>query len=247
MNVILNTKKECLFVNKIQKKLEHLELDFKGRVKALSEVKEMVAANKIDVCICEIAMGDLHLLKKITALESEVFVLMIIDDKITLNEAHKMESNRVYAIHNQNNEMCLDELQYYLETIKLFSEMSMYKNSKEPTSKLREYFFAKNNGLYQRIRISGIIYIEASGTYSRLVTKNEVIVVTANLRSVLKQLSAHEKIVRCHRSYAINVDFVAAFNDAKVFVDVDGERIEIPISRTYREAVFTLFPKLKTD
>jgi len=110
----------------------------------------------------------------------------------------------------------------------------------------KEYFFIKVGDKYQKVHSHDICYLTASGPYCKIATGEKEYTISANLKSFLSQLN-NENIVRCHRSYAININRVQAFDDISLFVLRSNEVHDIPISNTYKSDIFTALPRIKAD
>lgn len=111
-----------------------------------------------------------------------------------------------------------------------------------------DYFFVLEGGTYAKFEVGNLLYAEADGSSVNLYFRNRAhrVVVSANLGSFERQLP-HPSLRRIHRSYLVNVHHVDALDEAGAFVTHNGERRRLPVSKTYREAFFGHFRKLKAD
>ena len=108
------------------------------------------------------------------------------------------------------------------------------------------YFFVKSNGRYEKIYEKNIAYLKASGTYCVIATTSKEYIISANLKSFLSQIQTKD-LVRCHRSYAVNINHIQAFDDISLFVLRGNEVNDIPISNSYKNDVFAILPRIKSD
>lgn len=108
------------------------------------------------------------------------------------------------------------------------------------------YFFVKGSDRYEKIYEKDIAYLQASGTYCVISTTTKEYTISANLKSFLQQINSKE-LIRCHRSYAVNISRIHAFDDMSLFVLKDQEIHDIPMSNKYKNDVFAILPRIKSD
>lgn len=112
----------------------------------------------------------------------------------------------------------------------------------------KNFFFVKKGTKYVRVEVADIIYVkgESPGNNVRIVTEHDSLFLSAGLKSFLKQ-TPHQSLVRLNRSYVVNINKIVAFDAGRVYVNVKGEQVEIPVGATYRDDIQGMFPKLKSD
>lgn len=91
-------------------------------------------------------------------------------------------------------------------------------------------------GRKQRLHNSEIIYIESNGRKVIYHTKSHSYEEYIKLDDALLKLKVG--FLRCHKSYAVNINYIKEISDTKVFLN---NLHTIPISRTYKNAVKTAF------
>jgi len=111
---------------------------------------------------------------------------------------------------------------------------------------ISDYFFIKNSNKYNRLQLSDILWVEALGANVKIITNESTYTLSANLSSFFRKVP-DEKLLRIHRSYAINLDKVQSFQSGSVFIFYKNKEHEIPIGKTYRDQIQKLFPKLFSD
>ena len=109
-----------------------------------------------------------------------------------------------------------------------------------------DFFFVRVKGRYEKIALNVISYLSAAGSYTKIITSASEYVVSTGLKSLLEQLESR-KVVRCHRSYAVNLNKVEAFNDVSLFVISGNDVSDIPLGNQYKNTIQALLPKIKTD
>lgn len=128
---------------------------------------------------------------------------------------------------------------------KLKSNPPMTPKSDVIPGKGKPYIFVKSGKSYKKVPYAQIQYIKASGAYCDIMLQGRFYTISASLNKVLEQLGTDD-IVRCHRSFAVNIDMISSFDDTTIKLDCKDERITLPISMTYRSEMMDVLPKLKS-
>ncbi|WP_400192365.1 response regulator [Hymenobacter sp. B81] len=97
--------------------------------------------------------------------------------------------------------------------------------------------FVRYQGRHVRVAYQDILFIEAQGNYCRLVTTGGEYLLTTLLGQLLPRLPT---LLRVHRSFALNVRHVAAFDELRAVVG----RHEVPIGSAYRSQLLRHLPTL---
>lgn len=111
-------------------------------------------------------------------------------------------------------------------------------------------FKDENNILRFTIKAADLIYLSASDNYVEIHYKSGSKLKKYLLRNTLKRMEDefHElPLLRCHRSYMVNLDQVKMFKREKgqisLWMDDEGE-VTIPVSRSYGKSVTEIFEKV---
>ncbi len=95
---------------------------------------------------------------------------------------------------------------------------------------VEDAIFIKNNYRFVKITLRDIKYMEAENSYTIINTSDQKIALRMPLSGFLERL-AMPRLVRTHRSFAVNLDRVDSFNDYELRI---GEQ-DIPLGRNYKE------------
>ena len=90
--------------------------------------------------------------------------------------------------------------------------------------------FIKTDSKIYRLACKDIIYAEANGNYTKIVTKQQTLTAGITFTSFEQQLPS-SIFIRVHRSFIINKSFISHIEGNRVFVNA----IEIPIGHNYKE------------
>ena len=126
-----------------------------------------------------------------------------------------------------------------LDTKTLSSTASTSSSTAEsPISFSGERFFLRKENRYHCFHFSELQYIRAQDSYCdiyfTLGHMEETVRLSMNLKEVCSQIN-HAKLFRVHRSYAINLDKLTAFEGNMLFIQGD----EIPVGPKYREELLS--------
>jgi len=94
--------------------------------------------------------------------------------------------------------------------------------------------FIKADSKVYRFETDNILYCEAQGNYTKIVTNSDVVEAYISLSKIEEQLT-DACFVRCHRSFIINTKFVTTLENHRLHLG----KHEIPIGSNYREKLFT--------
>lgn len=92
-----------------------------------------------------------------------------------------------------------------------------------------EGFFVRSGGKHRRIRPDDLLYAEADGSYTKVVTSDGAYTVSQNLSTFQRKVSL-TCLLRVHRSFLINVNHIDSFDEAYIYLG----KVPIPLSKSYR-------------
>lgn len=127
--------------------------------------------------------------------------------------------------------------------IEITLELAFLKKSTEGKSEnspneTHIYVKTKNN-LSVKINFDAILYIEAYDNYSFIYTLTEKLIVSYTLKELEQKIKCPH-LIRVHRSFIINNQKVEALQYNNLIIN----KHEIPIGKSYKDAVVKLFPTL---
>ncbi|NVK52889.1 MAG: response regulator [Flavobacteriaceae bacterium] len=147
-------------------------------------------------------------------------------DKYTVSEAKEVNP-AAYLIKPFSKEELYSTIEVALYN---FAKNQHQKN--EEDLMLKEAFFIKVNGIFQKINFKEIFYIKSSHVYVELFMQdNQKYVIRKTLTEVLENLSNH--FIRIHRGYVVNLQFLDKVTSHTIFIN----SIELPIGKKYKENV----------
>ena len=107
---------------------------------------------------------------------------------------------------------------------------------KEMILQLEDSIFVKNNVQFVKIALQDILYLEADNNYVQLYTSERKFALRVSLGQLLEKIQ-FKKLVRIHRSYAVNIDRMSSFSDGEIWIG----KLSLPLGRNYREDFLNKF------
>ena len=95
--------------------------------------------------------------------------------------------------------------------------------------------FLRSNKKYTQVEIDSILFIEASGNYSKVITKLETITVREKISSILDVLPK-EDFLQVHKSFAVAPKHIKSIEGNRIFI---SDHI-IPIGKVFRTNIIQL-------
>lgn len=108
--------------------------------------------------------------------------------------------------------------------------------SREAILQVGDTIFIKQNYQFVRIQLPDLLYLEADSSYTTLVTAGRKYALRLSLNVMLERIP-HDRLVRIHRSYAVNLDRVESFNEYEI--TVAGQAL--PLGRSYKDGFLNQF------
>lgn len=96
-------------------------------------------------------------------------------------------------------------------------------------------FFIRGDKKYTQVVMDELLYVEASGNYTKLITKEETITTREKISAILTLLPSSD-FIQVHKSFAVAVKHIKSIEGNQIFI---GEQT-IPIGKIYRAIVTQL-------
>lgn len=176
-----------------------------------------------DLLIFDIEMGKLsgmELAGNIRRQDEEIPILFV-----TGYDSYMAQGYEVAALH------------YLLKPVnaeKFFAVMDKLKKKGKQEEKL---FFQADNGSLS-LPVSKIWYVEARAHHCILYTADEEYVLYSSISEMAQYLGKRKEFMRCHRSYLVNVQHIAAIVKPELILD---DKRRIPVSRSAEKGVNQAF------
>ncbi|MCS7018611.1 MAG: response regulator [Cytophagales bacterium] len=211
--------------------LEDMGYTIVGCATTGEELLHIAQIDKVDLAILDIDLpGRLDGIETASALQQSDIPYIFLTaqaDTATLHRA-KLTQPAAYLVKP------FDEA-----TLRSTIELSVYQHavkSGRPAPKQiqtryapHESIFVKARTRLEKVRISEVLWVEASDIYSELNTRTGKFIVNYPLK-VVEEKFPEELFLRVHRSFLVNLQSIDAVEDDELIIN--GKRI--PIGKTYR-------------
>jgi len=97
-------------------------------------------------------------------------------------------------------------------------------------SKRENYLFIKADGKIYKILFNDILYAEANGNYTKIVTASNTFMPGVTFSGFEQQLPGSQ-FIRVHRSFIVNKSLITLIEGNRVFIN----KTEIPVGSNYKE------------
>jgi DNA-binding LytR/AlgR family response regulator len=197
---------------------ENPDLELVKEFGTIQDALPYLNSNEVDLIFLDIELPDMSGIEFLEEFRP--------NSRIVLISGHEK-----YAIDGFNL-----EVSDYL--LKPFSKIRFTKCIQKLTTKSKlepknDFLFIKDKGVYQKILIPEIQYIQSSSEYVTIHTKQKRIMLYSSMDGILNKLPSNFK--RVHRSYIVNVDAIEKVNGNSLEVNKQF----ISVSKTYHESIMS--------
>lgn len=110
------------------------------------------------------------------------------------------------------------------------------KDHKETIKPEGQHIFLKQNNSHIQVDVDDILFIEASGNYTKVVTSNETISIREKISDTIQLLSEND-FLQVHKSFAVAKKHIVRVEGNRIFI---GDQL-VPIGKLYKTNVNQLF------
>ncbi len=116
---------------------------------------------------------------------------------------------------------------------------STIKNeSKENLKPEEKYIFLKQNNSHIQVDIDSILFIEASGNYTKVITSDNSISIREKISDTIQIFSDHD-FIQVHKSFAIAKKHISRVEGNRIYI----EDYIVPIGKLYKASINKLLNK----
>lgn len=109
------------------------------------------------------------------------------------------------------------------------------KESKEIVKTKEKHIFLKQNNSHIQVDIDSILFIEASGNYTKVVTSNNTISIREKISDTI-QLLSDDDFIQVHKSFAVTKKHIIRVEGNRIYI---GDHI-VPIGKLYKTNIVEL-------
>ncbi len=238
---ILVVEDEFIVAEDIRRNLTKSGYDVIRVSRTADEAIAAVRLNNPDVILLDIRLGDgmdgIQAAEIIRKLVDIPFIYVTAHTDTATFERAKRTAPHAYIVKpfNFQNLHLSIELALHNYSQKIFAKPGDHSISTTDEEGPVHYLinnaiFIKSGKAFEKVKLSDVAYIKASGSYSHLYTNNKKYVLAINLHTVIEKIDRPE-FIRTHRSYIVNLNNVDKIEDTGVMV----QNILIPVSRKIKD------------
>ena len=110
------------------------------------------------------------------------------------------------------------------------------KESKENQKSYEKHIFLKQNNSHIQVDLNTILFIEASGNYTKVITKKDTITIREKISDTIELLSDND-FLQVHKSFAIAKKHISSIEGNRIYI----QDYIIPIGKLYKANINQLF------
>lgn len=193
------------------------------------EALEYLSENKVDLIFLDLNMPKLKGFEFLKTLSSP--------PKVIVTTAYSEFAVEGYELNVVDYLLKPFSFERFLKAInKATNPISPGKTSiKSEGSNLEKRVFLRSNKKYIQVNIDSILYIEAAGNYTKIITTSEAILVREKISDLILLLSTKD-FLQVHKSYAVATRHIHSIEGNRIHIK---EHI-IPIGKMYKTNIESL-------
>lgn len=189
------------------------------------EAKDILREQKIDILFLDINMPVLDGIAFLKTLKHQ--------PQVIFTTAYKEYASDAFDLSACDYLLKPFSLERFIVAVdKAIDRLQGSSASKQPLQDQKEdnFIFIRNNGKIYKIWLDDLLYAEASGNNTKIIT-SELSLLPAMTLSNLEEMLPSSKFLRTHRSFIVNKSKITHIEGNRVFIG----NTEIPIGNNYRE------------
>jgi two-component system, LytTR family, response regulator len=208
--------------------IEHLisQVDFLNLKKTFSssiEAFNYLKQENVDLVFLDVEMPGMTGIELIKNLEKRPIIILI-----TAKKDYAVEAFELNVADYIVKPVALPRFMVAVSKAKELFENTYQKA--ESTNKNIDYIFVRSNSVLSKVKINDIIYVQASGDYVNIYTRQKRYTVHITLKGIEGKLPP-DKFYRLHRSYLVALDQVDAVEEDTAYL----EKHPVPIGEQFKK------------
>lgn len=233
---ILIVEDEELYADKMEMQLDKLGYEHLATVDNSEAALQEIEAQLPDLILMDVNINGeydgIELADMIHQKEDiPIIFITSLEDDMTFRRAKR--TNPVGFLTKPFNEL---QLQRSIELVVSQLEKKAVDAEKEENAPLEvftsSHFFIKNRQKLEKVNFDDIVYLEADGRYTQIITKDKKYLIRKPLQELFKRLNAHQ-FVQSHRSFILNLKLVTSVDLFEMMIYLGG--FHVPLSKRAKD------------
>lgn len=106
-----------------------------------------------------------------------------------------------------------------------------------PNLTLQDSFFIRTNFVLERVRLKDILWVQADGNYTCIVTSEKKYIVRLSMRKVFSRLPA-SNFIKIHKTYIVQASLIEKVDTRENIVTVGN--FPLPLGKIYKDRLLEL-------
>lgn len=199
-----------------------------------AEALDMIANEKPDILLVDIKLkghkDGIDLARKVIEQYKIPFIFLTANaDTETVQRAKELVPH-TYLVKPFNKEQLYTAIEISLGN---FSQRSnAIQKNQLGDNQIKDSIFIKNGYSFQKVKTDDILYLESKNMYVTIHTSANKFLVRSSIQNYMELIGA-PYFIRIHKGFVVNTNHIDTLNYDKLTVN----GVEIPIGRTYRDAL----------
>lgn len=197
--------------------------DIVAECRTATEAFQVLRSQQIDLIFLDIQMPKLTGLEFLKALQHRPRVILV-----TAYREYALEGFELDVVDYLLKPVALER---FIKAIDKFYQLLPAEGQGEPLQEASGHLLVKSERKTLRLRFTEILVIESYSDYIKIYTPSQTILTKERISHIEESLPP--SFLRTHRSFIVNTSEITSFTSETIGL---GDR-EVPVSRSYREAV----------
>jgi DNA-binding LytR/AlgR family response regulator len=187
------------------------------------EALEYLNNNTVDLIFLDLNMPKLKGFEFLKTLSSP--------PKVIVTTAYKEFALEGYELNISDYLLKPFSFERFLKAVnKVIGSNTSKKNSiSEVNDTSTKRLFLRQNKSYIQLEVGTILFIEAAGNYTKIISKNETITIREKISDILESLPKND-FIQVHKSFAIATKYIKRIDGNRIYI----EDHTIPIGKLYK-------------
>lgn len=201
-------------------------LKLAGSFSNVFEAQGILNSNTVKLLFMDIDMPVMNGLDFLKSLDYHPLCIFI-----TAHPEYAVESFELHALDYIVKPLKLDRFRQAVNRAKEYIEI-------KSKAELYDVEFGKNTLSIKegtatiQLNITDIIYLEALGDYTKIITSRKMYLTLHNLKAFIEKLP-EQKFLRIHRSFAVAISKIKVIKDNELVLD----DVRLPVGKTFRRTI----------
>jgi len=236
---VLIVEDEVLVLEDLSDHMKECGFKVTGTAVSSDECFEAIQKEEPDIIIMDIniqgKLDGLEVAKIITQTKKIPFIFLTANsDPATVERALPLNPDAFISKPFNKN-----DLRIAIELACQKHNNQVFQTSSNDLDVINHSIFVRENNVYKRVDVPSVLYIEAKGSYSTIVTATKSYTLSYNLNHFSTQVK-NPVFKRVHRSFIVNINKVEGIDNSALLIN----KVPIPVSKQFHKEIMSLFLRL---